>query len=40
MYMQGDEGIVKDEDKAEEYKTKTEEMVQKFGGFGFGGKMG
>eukprot|EP00979_Chaetoceros_neogracilis_P016514 scaffold8271_cov258-Chaetoceros_neogracile.AAC.3 len=37
MYTQGDEGIPKDEEKAKVYQAKTEEYVDKFGGFGFGG---
>ena len=37
---QGDDGIDKDEDKANMYRKKTEEYVEKFGGFGFGGGMG
>ena len=37
MYTQGDEGIEKDEEKAKLYQTKTEDYVEKFGGFGFGG---
>jgi len=40
MYSLGDDGIPKDEEKAEEYQKKTEEFVEKFGGFGFGGSMG
>ena len=39
MYTQGDEGIEKDEAKAKKYQEKTEEFVEKFGGFGFGGSM-
>ncbi|KAL3789468.1 hypothetical protein ACHAWO_002797 [Cyclotella atomus] len=39
MYTQGDEGIEKDEEKAEEYQKKTEELVKRFGGFGMGGGM-
>lgn len=34
MYRQGDEGIECDEEKAEEYRVKTEDLVDKFGGFG------
>lgn len=37
MYTQGDEGVNKDEEKAMEYQTKTEELVKRFGGFGMGG---
>ena len=40
MYSLGDDGIPKYEEKAEEYQKKTEEFVEKFGGFGFGGSMG
>ena len=40
MYTQGDDGIDKDESKATKYQEKTEEFVDKFGGFGFGGSMG
>ena len=40
MYTMGDDGIPKDEGKAEMYQNKTEEYVDKFGGFGFGGSMG
>ena len=39
MYTQGDDGIEKDEAKAQKYQEKTEEYVDKFGGFGFGGGM-
>lgn len=39
MYTQGDDGIEKDEAKAKVYQDKTEEYVEKFGGFGFGGSM-
>lgn len=34
MYTQGDEGVEKDEEKAKNYQKKTEELVQRFGGFG------
>jgi TPR repeat protein len=34
MYTQGDDGVPKDQDKADEFQKKTEEMVNKFGGFG------
>lgn len=34
MYENGDDGIPKDPVKAEEFKRKTEEMIQRFGGFG------
>lgn len=34
MYTQGDDGVSIDEEKAREYQEKTEEMVEKFGGFG------
>lgn len=37
MYTQGDEGVEKDEEKAKDYQKKTEELVQRFGGFGMGG---
>ena len=40
MYTMGDDGVPKDEQKAEMYQKKTEELVDKFGGFGFGGSMG
>jgi len=39
MYTQGDDGIPKDEQKAADYQKKTEEMVEKYGGLGFGGAM-
>jgi TPR repeat protein len=39
MYTQGDEGIEKDLEKASVYQAKTEEYVEKFGGFGFGGSV-
>jgi len=39
MYTQGDEGIEIDEEKASIYQAKTEEYVEKFGGFGFGGSV-
>ena len=39
MYTQGDDGIEKDQEKAQKYQQKTEEFVEKFGGFGFGGSM-
>ncbi|CAJ1954427.1 unnamed protein product [Cylindrotheca closterium] len=34
MYSNGDDGVPKDPAKAEEFKRKTEEMIQRFGGFG------
>jgi TPR repeat protein len=34
MYENGDDGIPRDPAKAEEFKKKTEEMIQRFGGFG------
>ncbi|KAK1744778.1 Sel1-like repeat family protein [Skeletonema marinoi] len=37
MYTQGDEGVEKDEAKANDYQEKTEELVKRFGGFGMGG---
>ncbi len=40
MYGMGDDGVPKDEEKAQVYQKKTEELVDKFGGFGFGGSMG
>lgn len=40
MYTQGDDGIEQNEEKASKYQKKTEEFVDKFGGFGFGGSMG
>ncbi len=40
MYTQGDDGIEKDDEKAKVYQKKTDEYVEKFGGFGFGGGMG
>jgi len=40
MFTQGDEGVPKDTEKAKEYQKKTEELVERFGGFGFGGSMG
>jgi len=39
MYSQGDEGVAKDEEKVQKFQKKTEELVDKFGGFGFGGSM-
>jgi len=39
MYTQGDDGVGIDEEKAKMYQGKTEEFVDKFGGFGFGGSM-
>lgn len=40
MYTMGDDGVPKDEEKAEMYQKKTQDLVDKFGGFGFGGSMG
>jgi TPR repeat protein len=40
MHTMGDDGVEVDEKKAEMYQKKTEELVDKFGGFGFGGSMG
>jgi FOG: TPR repeat, SEL1 subfamily len=37
MYTQGDEGVSKDEEKAKKYQEKTQDLVTRFGGFGFGG---
>jgi uncharacterized protein len=34
MYENGDDGIPKDSAKAEEFKTKTEKIINTFGGFG------
>jgi hypothetical protein len=34
MYENGDDGVPKDPAKADEYKKMTEEMIQRFGGFG------
>lgn len=34
MYTQGDDGVAKDEEKAKDFQKKTEEMVDRFGGFG------
>ena len=34
MYTQGDDGIPADPEKAKKFQEKTEEMVQRFGGFG------
>mmetsp|Transcript_15690 Transcript_15690/g.23553 ORF Transcript_15690/g.23553 Transcript_15690/m.23553 type:complete len:412 (-) Transcript_15690:63-1298(-) len=39
MYTMGDDGIPKDEEKAAMFQKKTEDLVDKFGGFGFGGGM-
>lgn len=39
MYSNGDDGVPKDEEKAKQYQEKTEDLVDKFGGFGFGGSM-
>lgn len=39
MYTQGDDGVEQNEQKAKLYQDKTEESVEKFGGFGFGGSM-
>ena len=33
MYRQGDEGVPKDEEKAQEYEKKTQKMMDIFGGF-------
>jgi len=40
MYTQGDDGVPIDPEKSNRYQAKTEELVKKFGGFGFGGSMG
>jgi TPR repeat protein len=40
MYTQGDDGIERNDEKALKFQKKTEEFVDKFGGFGFGGSMG
>ncbi|KAL7474594.1 hypothetical protein ACHAW6_000564 [Cyclotella cf. meneghiniana] len=37
MFTQGDDGVEKNDEKAKEYQKKTEELVQRFGGFGAGG---
>jgi len=37
MYTQGDEGVPINEEKAKELQKKTEDMVERYGGFGFGG---
>jgi TPR repeat protein len=34
MYENGDDGIPADPKKAEEFKKRTEEIIQTFGGFG------
>eukprot|EP00934_Nitzschia_sp_Nitz4_P002765 Nitzschia sp. Nitz4//scaffold20_size174350//152710//153803//NITZ4_002129-RA/size174350-processed-gene-0.73-mRNA-1//1//CDS//3329541890//2755//frame0 len=34
MYENGDDGIPRDHEKAEEFKKKTEKIIQTFGGFG------
>lgn len=34
MYENGDDGVPADKQKAEDFKRKTEEMIQTFGGFG------
>mmetsp|Transcript_29913 Transcript_29913/g.34101 ORF Transcript_29913/g.34101 Transcript_29913/m.34101 type:complete len:387 (-) Transcript_29913:24-1184(-) len=33
MYTQGDDGVPADPEKAEQFRTKTDEMVNKYGGF-------
>ena len=40
MYTQGDDGVARSDEKAKEYKAKTEEYVERFGGLGVGGGMG
>lgn len=40
MYTQGDDGVDADPDKARVYQEKTEDLVKRFGGLGFGGSMG
>mmetsp|Transcript_9283 Transcript_9283/g.14420 ORF Transcript_9283/g.14420 Transcript_9283/m.14420 type:complete len:329 (+) Transcript_9283:21-1007(+) len=37
MYVQGDDNVPADPQKAELYKQKTEKLINTFGGFGFGG---
>mmetsp|Transcript_5869 Transcript_5869/g.12331 ORF Transcript_5869/g.12331 Transcript_5869/m.12331 type:complete len:191 (+) Transcript_5869:877-1449(+) len=37
MYTQGDDGVPQSDEKADLYKKKTEEYVERFGGFGIGG---
>jgi TPR repeat protein len=34
MYENGDDGVPVDTEKAEEFKKKTETIIQTFGGFG------
>ena len=36
MYIQGDDGIEKNDKKAKEYRDKTEDLVKRFVGFGMG----
>lgn len=40
MFTQGDDGVEPNPDQARVYQEKTEELVKRFGGFGFGGGMG
>lgn len=37
MYNMGDDGVERDQLKAEEMEKKTQELVKLYGGFGFGG---
>ena len=40
MYTQGDDGVPKDEEKARIFQKKTDELVERFGSFGFGESAG
>lgn len=40
MYTQGDDSVPQSDEKADIYKKKTEELVERFGGFGIGGMGG
>ena len=40
MYTQGDDGVPQSDEKADVYKKKTEDHVERFGGLGFGGMGG
>ena len=40
MYTQGDDGVPQSDEKADVYRSKTEDHVERFGGLGFGGMGG
>ena len=40
MYTQGDDGVPQSDEKADVYRKKTEDHVERFGGLGFGGMGG